>query len=96
MSKHNGISRTVLISVMIAAICGSAGASLLMWKTHITRKDVSGQIKLESPYNADRPLVRRMMDKELPEMQHKLDDMHTEQMQQRGLLEAIHKNMGGP
>ncbi len=96
MAKQvDGISRKILISVATAAICGSAAASLFIWKNYMTREGVREQIKLESPYNEDKPLVRRMMEHDIPEMQHKLDDVRTEQHQQRGILEAIHRGMGG-
>ena len=95
MAKElNGFARKILISVAAVAVCGSAAASLVVWRTYVTRDDVREQIRIESPYLADQPLVRRALDKQLPRIERRLDDVHTEQMQQRGLLEAIHRNMG--
>ena len=63
MTKQlNGFTRKILVSVATAAICGSAAASLFIWKSYMTREDIREQtreqIKLESPYNEDQPLVR--------------------------------------
>jgi len=87
--------RKVVISVSTALIVGAIFAVFALWQRAVSADDVSRQIRFESPYNQDRELIHHALDKDIPEIQEKLDRMGTEQIQQRVILERIDRRLNG-
>lgn len=86
----NGFSSKVLTTIAATLILSSVFGLLALWRTAVSAQEVSKQIQIESPYVKDQAVIRKAVDREIPEIRKELKEfrkeVRTEQAQQRVMM----------
>lgn len=88
-SRLNGLARPILIGSATVLIPSIVIGLAMLWNRSVSAEGVSRQIETESPYLKDQGVIRKALTEEIPEIKHKVEQIQTQMMEQRIILERL-------